>query len=109
MLKKKKCATKRGKWAMEYNVKVSVKPVKRKKKGGFATRRARVSDEMIKGAATAGWGIPDGSKVGKTVLYYQNRDETPHRLKRKRVSRVQGKVDKLKRPSGLKYLKGRYS
>jgi len=39
MLKKKKVCkktTKRGKWAMEYNVKVAVTPVKRKKKGTFA-------------------------------------------------------------------------
>jgi hypothetical protein len=39
MIKKKACkkATKRGKWAMEYKVKVSVKPIKRKKKGSWAT------------------------------------------------------------------------
>lgn len=37
MLKKKACkkTTKRGKWSMEYNVKVAVTPVKRKKKGNW--------------------------------------------------------------------------
>lgn len=35
MIKKKKCATKRGKWSAEYKVKVSVNPVKRKKKGAW--------------------------------------------------------------------------
>jgi hypothetical protein len=37
MLKKKKCATKRGKWSAEYKVKLSVNPVKRKKKGSWGT------------------------------------------------------------------------
>jgi hypothetical protein len=40
MLKKKKCATKKGKWSAEYNVKVSVNPVKRKKKGAWGTETA---------------------------------------------------------------------
>ena len=41
MLKKKKVCkktTKRGKWAMEYNVKVAVTPVKKKKKGAWAEK-----------------------------------------------------------------------
>lgn len=37
MIKKKTCkrTVKRGKWSEEYKVKVSVKPVKRKKSGGW--------------------------------------------------------------------------
>jgi len=35
MLKKKKCATKKGKWSAEYKVKVSVSPLKKKKKGAW--------------------------------------------------------------------------
>jgi len=36
MLKKKKCATKKGKWSAEYKVKVSVSPLKKKKKGAWS-------------------------------------------------------------------------
>ena len=39
MIKKRKVCkktTKRGKWAMEYNVKVAVTPVKKKKKGAWS-------------------------------------------------------------------------
>jgi hypothetical protein len=38
MLKKKKCATKKGKWSQEYKVKVTVAPVKKKKKGAWAEK-----------------------------------------------------------------------
>ena len=40
MLKKKqvcKKTVKKGKWAMEYNVKLAIEPVKRKKKGAWGT------------------------------------------------------------------------
>jgi len=38
MLKKKKCATKKGKWSAEYKVKVSVSPLKKKKKGAWGAK-----------------------------------------------------------------------
>jgi hypothetical protein len=86
--------------------KVCKKTVAKKKKGTFAARRARVSSDRWKNRVPSG--VPDGSKVGKTVLYYQDREETPHRSKRKRVSRIQGRTDKLKRPFGLQSEWGRY-
>jgi ribosomal protein L32 len=47
MIKKKK-SCKRGKWSAEYKVKVSVKPVKRKKKGGFAKKKKADFPKTIK-------------------------------------------------------------
>ncbi len=65
MIKKKVC--RRGKWSKEYKVKVSVKPIKRKKSGAWGTKKKVVKvDRCAKcGKYTSGGVIYKGKLYHK--------------------------------------------